>query len=65
MQVLCERQGRPEEARRYAALAHKCWRRAEPRDLAAELDALRRDYGTTAARTTGVNPTSQPQGGLP
>jgi tetratricopeptide (TPR) repeat protein len=29
MQLLCEKQGRAEEATRYAALAHRCWRHAE------------------------------------
>ena len=29
--VLCERQGRSEEAARYAALARRCWRHAEVR----------------------------------
>ena len=41
MQVLCERQGRTEEARRFAELAHKCWNRADPEDVAAELAAMR------------------------
>jgi Tfp pilus assembly protein PilF len=41
LQVLCERQGRSEEARRYAALARRCWRRAEPNSLLAELVTLR------------------------
>jgi tetratricopeptide (TPR) repeat protein len=42
MQVLCEQQGRAEEARRYAELAHRAWRRAEVRSLDAELVALRK-----------------------
>ena len=41
LQVLCERLGRDEEARRYAELAHRCWGRAESRSLQAELDAYR------------------------
>ncbi len=46
LQVLCERQGRTEEAHRYAELAHKCWCRAEVRDFETELAAMR---GTAAA----------------
>jgi hypothetical protein len=30
MQVLCERRGRTEEAGRYAELAQRCWKRADP-----------------------------------
>lgn len=41
LQVLCERQGRLEEARRYAALAHKFWSRAASHDFAAEMAFLR------------------------
>jgi tetratricopeptide (TPR) repeat protein len=41
LHVLCERQGRTEEAGRYAALAQKCWRRADPQALEIELAALR------------------------
>ncbi|MFO0879159.1 MAG: tetratricopeptide repeat protein [Gemmataceae bacterium] len=41
MQVLCERQGRAEEAERYAALARRCWNRADAGHLAVELAALR------------------------
>jgi tetratricopeptide (TPR) repeat protein len=41
MQVLCERQGRAEEARRFAELARKCWSRADAADFAAELAAMR------------------------
>jgi tetratricopeptide (TPR) repeat protein len=41
MQVLCERQGRGEEAERFAELARRCWRRAEVQSLQAELAALR------------------------
>jgi tetratricopeptide (TPR) repeat protein len=49
LQVLCERQGRTEEAARYAELAQRCWRRAAPSDLAAELAALRAGTLTTTA----------------
>jgi tetratricopeptide (TPR) repeat protein len=41
LQVLCEHQGRAEEAERYAALARRCWSRADPSRLDAELAALR------------------------
>jgi Tfp pilus assembly protein PilF len=43
MQVLCERQGRQEEAERYAALARRSWRHAEVQTLDAELAALRKE----------------------
>jgi tetratricopeptide (TPR) repeat protein len=41
MQVLCERQGRTDEAARYAALARRCWRHAEVRHF----DGLRAACG--------------------
>src|SRR5207244_6296050 len=44
MQILCERQGRAEEARRYAELAHHDWRKAEVRSLDAELAALQKRF---------------------
>jgi Tfp pilus assembly protein PilF len=43
LQVLCERQGREEEATRYATLAQHCWSHAEVQSLAAELAYLRGD----------------------
>jgi len=47
MQVLCEHQGRTEEAQRFAALARRCWNRASSDSLTAELAALRSErYGT-------------------
>jgi Tfp pilus assembly protein PilF len=42
LQVLCERQGRLEEAARYAELARRSWRRAEVQHLEAELTEMRR-----------------------
>jgi hypothetical protein len=46
LQVLCEQQGRSEEAARYEALARRCWSRADPGRLEAELAALRSErYG--------------------
>jgi tetratricopeptide (TPR) repeat protein len=41
MQVVCERQGRTDEAARFAALARRCWARADPGRLEAELAWLR------------------------
>ena len=41
MQVLCERQGRTEEASRYADLAQRSWSRADANCLAQELAAIR------------------------
>jgi Tfp pilus assembly protein PilF len=41
LQVLCERLGRSDEAARYAALARRCWARADAGRLEAELAALR------------------------
>jgi Tfp pilus assembly protein PilF len=48
MQILCERQNRAEEARRYAELAHGAWRKAEVRSLDAELAALQKRFTTKA-----------------
>ncbi|OAI42281.1 hypothetical protein AYO40_00110 [Planctomycetaceae bacterium SCGC AG-212-D15] len=42
LQVLCERLGRSDEARRYAELARRCWKRAEIQSFDAELADLRR-----------------------
>ncbi len=44
MQAVCERQGRAEEAARYAALARRCWRHAEVRHF----DELRAACGGSA-----------------
>jgi tetratricopeptide (TPR) repeat protein len=43
MQVVCERQGRSEEAGRFADLAQRVWRRADPSCLNTELAVLRGD----------------------
>src|SRR5205085_9573806 len=51
LQVLCERQGRTAEAAQYAALAHRCWGRAEVQSFDAELTSLRQEY---PARTQSV-----------
>lgn len=41
MQVVCERQGRSEEALRFAELAQRCWRRADSGAIQEELQFLR------------------------
>lgn len=48
MFVVCERQGRTEEASRFAALAQRCWHKADPGLLQAELEYLR-SLGTPAS----------------
>jgi tetratricopeptide (TPR) repeat protein len=52
LQVLCERQGRTEEATKYSELAHRCWNRAEASVLAAELAYMRGEILTTKAQQT-------------
>jgi tetratricopeptide (TPR) repeat protein len=60
MQVLCEEQGRTEEARRFAALAHRCWGRADAGHREAMLAEMRKVPATaTAARTDHAAGTSQ------
>jgi tetratricopeptide (TPR) repeat protein len=54
LQVLCERHGRPEEARRYAELAQRSWRKADAQCLAAELSSLREEPLTTDNRSKGT-----------
>jgi tetratricopeptide (TPR) repeat protein len=54
LQVLCERQGRSEEAARYAAVAQRGWRRAAPGALETELAALRGTHYTAGIRPTGT-----------
>jgi hypothetical protein len=54
MQVICERQHRDEEALRFAELAQRCWRRADPGLLQAELQYLRHGQAApTGAATQG------------
>jgi tetratricopeptide (TPR) repeat protein len=57
LQVLCESQGRRDEAGRYAEMARRSWGRAEVRDLDAELASMRRQTSVQkAARTQpGIN----------
>lgn len=54
MQVLCERQGRSDEAQRFGELARRCWSRAEPSHFDAELAAMR--YQAPALRTQAPAP---------
>jgi hypothetical protein len=53
LQVLCEHQGRSEEAARYAALARRCWARADAGRLEAELEALRAPFSETKSGAAG------------
>jgi tetratricopeptide (TPR) repeat protein len=62
MQVLCEQQGRTDEAERFAELARRCWRKADPSSLAAELGALRKEVGQPVTRAQGKLK-EQPKGG--
>ncbi len=52
MQVVCERQGRTEEALRFTELAQRCWRKADPGRLDAELQDLRGVFATAQAKPT-------------
>lgn len=57
MQVLCEKLGRTEEAHRFADLARKCWAKADPGRLEAELAATRalvKPAASAATPTTGA-----------
>jgi hypothetical protein len=60
LQVLCERQGRTEEAQRYADLAHRAWRRAEVGTLDAELVAIRKEFSTKAQRAQRIEEKVKP-----
>jgi tetratricopeptide (TPR) repeat protein len=56
LQVLCERQGRAEEAARYHELAQRCWRKAEVQSFCAELAWLRGgDLTTKDTKNTKEN----------
>jgi Tfp pilus assembly protein PilF len=50
MQVLCERQGRRDEAQRFQELARRIWQSADPGVLDAELSYLRQPYSIGAER---------------
>jgi tetratricopeptide (TPR) repeat protein len=47
LQIVCERVGRVEEAKRYKVLAERAWKHADRRDFAAEMALLR---GTSAVQ---------------
>jgi Tfp pilus assembly protein PilF len=51
LQVLCEREGRDEEARRYHDLARHCWRHADVQSFDQELAQLRQSsqHGVTSS----------------
>jgi tetratricopeptide (TPR) repeat protein len=57
MYVVCERQGRTEEMNRFAELAQRCWRKADPSLIQAELEYLRSQGSVTSASspTKGTN----------
>jgi hypothetical protein len=64
LRVLCERQGRAEEARRYDELARRCWRNAEVRSFDAELAHVRTEFlpqSTQRARRTEAASTATSQ----
>ncbi len=49
MQVLSERQGREEEAKRFSDRAHRIWQQADAGVIDAELEYLRKPYPASAA----------------
>jgi tetratricopeptide (TPR) repeat protein len=53
MQVVCERQSRLEETERYAALARRCWHKADSGCMQTELSALRGDRPDSLDATRG------------
>lgn len=56
LQILCERQGRSDEAHRFAELARRCWRKADADCLAALLASLRGErLSTIGLRERQVN----------
>src|SRR5262249_18649347 len=50
LQILCERTGRTEEARRYRTMAERAWSHADRKDFAAEMASLRSTSAVQAAR---------------
>jgi Tfp pilus assembly protein PilF len=48
MHVLCERQSRVEEAKRFDDLAHRCWPKADPQNIQSELAYLRTKAGAVS-----------------
>jgi hypothetical protein len=63
LQILCERQGRTEEASRYAELAQRCWCRADPRHFAAERAWLRGGELTVKDTKNDEKPASEEKTG--
>ena len=59
MQVLCERQGRGDEAQRYAKLAHRCWARADLGALDAELAGTRKGDWTAQTSSEATKPATE------
>ena len=54
LQVLCERSGRPDEAKRYAELAHHNWAKADAGRLDALLTTMREGrYGAAQSLEQG------------
>jgi tetratricopeptide (TPR) repeat protein len=60
LQVLCQRQGRTEEATRYAALAHRSWRHAEVGTFDRELLAMQEIHAPPSARRAQSEKHHQP-----
>jgi Flp pilus assembly protein TadD len=52
LQVLCDRLGRTDEAGRFGELAHRCWRRADPQNFAAELSSMREEHSPQRTERT-------------
>jgi hypothetical protein len=65
LQLVCEQQGRPEEARQYAALARKFWKHAEVRTFDTELASLRAALPqvTAAGKPAGAGNGNAQEGG--
>jgi hypothetical protein len=59
LQVLCERQGRQQEARRYAELAQKCWAKADAGCLEREREELRTRRVSSRPRMGPPAPTEE------
>jgi hypothetical protein len=59
MQVVCERQGRPEEARRFADLARRAWSKADSLHYEAELNSLRGPGGEPTSLAPTPTPTTR------
>ena len=52
MMVVCERLGRTEEMNRFADLAQRCWRKADPGLIQSELEYMRSLGSPTSASTS-------------